>query len=277
MYSREKTKIKICSFSAILVVVCFLMGDASFAEEKSEGISIKMKEVSLEQSYQEVLLENRKLKNELNAKEKELKDINSRTTLYATRVSALNDKVETLQAELGKQKEKMSEMKAPEEATQELESLKKAFDYSIEENERLKQELKDLEEESKGNLKLSKLRQVKKEVQKANYNIRKLSSEKEKLMAETGKMHYNLAIMLFDSGDYEKAAYEYERALEFLPNDTDIYYNLAVIYDYYLDDGTKAIEYYKYYLKKCANPRKPLMIKERIAHNEMKIITDPGM
>ena len=91
--------------------------------------------------------------------------------------------------------------------------------------------------------------------------LRFLSSEKESLKERNGKLHYNLGTFYFQKARYQDAAYEFESALNFLASDPDIFYNLAVIYDYYLQDREKAIDYYMKYLQE--NPDASMRILSR--------------
>jgi len=79
--------------------------------------------------------------------------------------------------------------------------------------------------------------------------LKPLSQEGERFRKEVLKFHYNKAFAYDQSGEYEKAVVEYRNALAVAPDDADIYYNLAILYDEYLFDKRKAIEHYQAYLK----------------------------
>ena len=63
------------------------------------------------------------------------------------------------------------------------------------------------------------------------------------------KRHYNLAIIYENSGRYREAAEEYEKSLELSPDDADIHYNLALVYDDHIQNNTKAAFHYNRYLE----------------------------
>ncbi len=94
-----------------------------------------------------------------------------------------------------------------------------------------------------------------------------IAGELEKSREKAGKLHYNLGNMYFKAGDYEKAAYEYEHASQLLPMDPDVYYNLGVVYDYHLNDGKKAQEYYQKHLRLNPGSDMSLFVKERISES----------
>ena len=101
--------------------------------------------------------------------------------------------------------------------------------------------------------------------------VKEISAETERLKEENGKLHYNLGNILFKNGEYKKAAYEYEYALSHMPDDPDLYYNLAVINDYYVGDTQKAAHFYSEFLKRQPNAKDALHIKERIAEKNLEI------
>ena len=61
--------------------------------------------------------------------------------------------------------------------------------------------------------------------------------------------HYNLALGYDRADRFGEAVREYKKALEIDFNDADTHYNLAIIYDDYLNDKEKAIKHYQRYLE----------------------------
>ncbi len=82
----------------------------------------------------------------------------------------------------------------------------------------------------------------------------KLNEAKQRLgdiNKQTMKFHYNLALMYDKMGGYKEAIEEYEKALELTPDDSDIHYNLGIVYDDHIKDKEKAIFHYQRYLDLC--------------------------
>ena len=78
------------------------------------------------------------------------------------------------------------------------------------------------------------------------------------------KRYYNLAIIYENTGRYKEAAQEYEKALELSPNDADIHYNLAIVYDDHLEEHEKAILHYRRYLELSPNATDGAIVTEWI-------------
>lgn len=68
------------------------------------------------------------------------------------------------------------------------------------------------------------------------------------------KFHYNYALLYDNMGMYKEAICEYEKALEYNPDDPDTHYNLGIVYDNHIKDKEKAIYHYNKYLEFCDDP-----------------------
>ncbi|MEK6563618.1 MAG: tetratricopeptide repeat protein [Candidatus Omnitrophota bacterium] len=66
---------------------------------------------------------------------------------------------------------------------------------------------------------------------------------------EDSDLHYNLAVMYLKNNQYAHAAGSLKKAVSLNPKDKNAYYNLAVLYESYLNDKKRALEYYSRYLK----------------------------
>jgi len=84
-----------------------------------------------------------------------------------------------------------------------------------------------------------------------NSQLKPISQEDEQFRKQALKFHYNAGFAYDQNQQFELARVEYEKALEAMPDDADVHYNLAIIYDEYLLDKKKAIEHYYAYLKFC--------------------------
>ena len=93
-----------------------------------------------------------------------------------------------------------------------------------------------------------------KEANKAYYekDFDKAMSLYEKLLSfvkENSNLHYNLGVIYLRKGKYKKAIEEFKRATQINPKNADAYYNLGIIYESFLGDRNEAIDYYKKYLR----------------------------
>ncbi len=57
--------------------------------------------------------------------------------------------------------------------------------------------------------------------------------------------HYNLGILLREQGDFKGAEAVYLRAIDLAPAFQDAHFNLAVLYDLYLNEPAKAVRHYQ--------------------------------
>ncbi len=62
-------------------------------------------------------------------------------------------------------------------------------------------------------------------------------------------LYYNLAVVYLKNNQYADAAGSLKKALSLNPKDKNAYYNLAVLYESYLNDKRQALEYYSRYLR----------------------------
>jgi tetratricopeptide (TPR) repeat protein len=62
-------------------------------------------------------------------------------------------------------------------------------------------------------------------------------------------IYYNMGIALREAGEFRKAEQSYKTALVIFPDFMDAHYNLAVLYDLYLNQPNEAIEHYRRYLE----------------------------
>ena len=69
-----------------------------------------------------------------------------------------------------------------------------------------------------------------------------------KLPRENTTLHYNLGVVYTQKRDFQKAIVEFQKVLEYSPEDAESNYNLGVIYGEYLNDRQKALKYFKKFL-----------------------------
>jgi len=82
----------------------------------------------------------------------------------------------------------------------------------------------------------------------ANRQLLDVAREKDKAIKETADMHYNLGVFYIDQKNFERATVEFEKAVEWRPEDALSHYNLGLIYSEHLRDEEKAITNFQRYL-----------------------------
>ena len=151
------------------------------------------------------------------------------------------------------------EGKAKEESFKKR-ARKKALDFFAEKMaleqqiKRVKAELEGSDQETQELLTKmgeSKQMNVKLKLEKGEGNNQSdvMDQEDEEFREETLKFHYNAGLAYDQKQQFDLALIEYEKALEIAPDDADVHYNLAILYDENLGDKRKAIEHYRAYLK----------------------------
>lgn len=140
-------------------------------------------------------------------------------------------------------RKKWLEFFAEKEALEkQIKSVKAELEESVQENQEF---LTKLDESSQMIIKL-KLGEG-----EENSQLKPISQEDEQFRKQALKFHYNAGFAYDQNQQFELARIEYEKALEAMPDDADVHYNLAILYDEYLLDKKKAIEHYYAYLKFC--------------------------
>ena len=113
-----------------------------------------------------------------------------------------------------------------------------------------------------------KTEELKRELRNTLSELSGQNKEREKLRSDTATMHYNLAVILTEQQNYPAAVLEYEKVLEIRPNDPDAHYNLAIIYDDYVKDNTKALAHYREYVKVVPNAPESERVRQWIKDRE---------
>lgn len=222
---------------------------------------VELKETTMEDSYRKLLEENTILRKKFDVSQDEIKKQNYRIELYADRIRDVTNRLEEAQRKIDT--ELAGKAEAETALVQELESLR-------EENNKLTKLIVQIDMERGEEDYYEKWVETREELDMVSSRLENDSVEKERLRQENGKIHFNLGTIFFEKGDYERATYEFERALILMPNDTDAMYNLAVIYDYYVKDPIKAKQYYQNYTNMAGTGANKLSIKERMIDNDLQ-------
>lgn len=83
----------------------------------------------------------------------------------------------------------------------------------------------------------------------ANQEAISLYQEAITALAPNANLYYNLALEYLKTKRFREAAQAFKRAIQLNPRDKDAYFNLAVLYESYLNDKKQALGYYSQYLK----------------------------
>jgi len=110
-----------------------------------------------------------------------------------------------------------------------------------------------------------------KELAKAKYlkqKVEKEKTEKEKseqqLQKEVITIRHTLGLTYQKTGHYKKAEGEYLRILSLDPNNSNVHYNLGVLYDDCLNNKKKAIYHYRQYVELSPEAKDVKLVKEWI-------------
>jgi len=95
--------------------------------------------------------------------------------------------------------------------------------------------------------------------------VQEISRENERLRSENAQLHYNVGVVLVRQREYERAAKEFQRAVELAPDQPLSYFNLGKLYSEYLDDSQKAVSYFEHYLQLRPDADDADWVKQNIA------------
>lgn len=210
---------------------------------------------SLESSLDSALKENLSLM-------RKSKSASEETAALSRQVAVKNNQIDALVAERT-QSAALREKQAGDfqEKIKSLESEIGRYKAEIEKADKKARELNEKYSRDKNELQ-SDLARLDKERKKLSEML--ALRENDALLQETAKMHYNLANLLVQTRQYDKAVHEYSRALQLLPNDSEAHYNLAVIYDLYGNDPISAVNHYRRCLELDPYNKNRKQMEERI-------------
>ena len=242
----------------------------AFAPTSEAGVQ------TLLSTLNETLEENRKIRESLKTLQQALEEKtieNSRLTGQIQKLEAvsiqgsqqLNEKVGQLRSELDKSAE----------AIQKSEAEKQAFDKGKQqildemgqlqkENQKIEELLKTalLKEEKEELLKL--IQHNEKSALEAVKRVAEVNAVNETLRQELDEAYFKLGNSLFEMRNFEGAAEEYKKAIQWNPAHAWAHHNLGVVYDYYLNRTDWALIEYQKYLDYEPAPEKAHEIRRRI-------------
>lgn len=133
--------------------------------------------------------------------------------------------------ELEEKQKVMEQEMLRSEATTELykrqsAELKEKYDDSRTQNKNLEKKLEDLPKK-----------------------FAELARENKILVKRSSVMHYNLGVFYTQNREFDRAVAEFEKAVELNPDDSGSYFNLGYIYAEHLQNRSRAVSYFKNFLK----------------------------
>jgi len=90
-------------------------------------------------------------------------------------------------------------------------------------------------------------------------------------------IHLQRGVEAYERGDYKRALNAFHKALQFNPDDPKLHLYIAELYDDYLDDKLKAIDYYNRFLERSKDEQLNEWVREWIAQAEADLAGEaPG-
>jgi chromosome segregation ATPase len=173
---------------------------------------------------------------------------------YEGKVASLQNEKLTLQNQLNdyktkelewqkNQQELAGEINNKDKSIQDLKASVKEYPSKLDEMKKLNAEI---QERNKVLFNDNKL--FKKKIDGYSRKLYQVAVLKERLLKENAILHYNLGVFYLQQQQYNEAIREFEKDLEFNPDDAAAHYNLGLIYAEYLDNKPKAIKHFKRYI-----------------------------
>ena len=106
----------------------------------------------------------------------------------------------------------------------------------------------------------------------ADHALAKLSeteNENEKMKVELEEIYLQVGNAMYEEKNYEGAIKQYKRVIEINPSNANAHHNLAVIYDFYKNEHSLAIDHYEKFLKLSPADETANQIRERILDIEL--------
>jgi tetratricopeptide (TPR) repeat protein len=231
------------------------------------------------QNFSQDKEEVRRAKDEVERIKSKIKEVEVQKEDLGRKIMGLNEHVASLQKERGELLDTIAELekhiekreieyKIVEKIQGDMRRMRVEENKLMRQKQQLEEKIKRLESEkvalkAEAEIYLRQIREQKSlysEALRTNKRLEKKLSEVPKkfaeiarenkvLIKETALMHYNLGVFYIEEGQYKRAIAELEKAVELNPEDAYAYFNLGYIYAEYLVERSKAIDYFRQYLK----------------------------
>ncbi|OIO39627.1 MAG: hypothetical protein COT00_01950 [Candidatus Omnitrophica bacterium CG07_land_8_20_14_0_80_50_8] len=184
-----------------------------------------------------LLKESESLKTQLQGKVEnsvQFKKVDGENKALKVNIKNLNDTIKILNNQLKKAEDRIKKINGRDvKFGQQLEAARKSLRQVVAEKERLIKVNQDMN----------------KAVAVAPDRFRNMAEENKKLLSETAEMHYNLGVFYTENKKYTIAVKEFQRALDFNPNNAKVHYNLGYLYSEEFDRHDEALAHFKRFLE----------------------------
>ncbi|HNX68598.1 MAG TPA: tetratricopeptide repeat protein [Candidatus Omnitrophota bacterium] len=208
-------------------------------ETLEENRKIRQNMRDLQAAFEKVTVEKSDLTNQMRKVEQ--------FTIQRTRDS--NKAIEDLKGQLETSQKEIQKFQT--ESEQAAENRKKAeaeLAKLNEQNTKLQELLKGAILESERAEILGRMKKNDEQVQKAVTLLSGMDVENVELRDQLVRSYFELGNICYDLGRYDEAILQFQRALRWNPNHAWAHHNLAIVYDYHINDSKKARDEYQAYL-----------------------------
>ncbi|MFH1790701.1 MAG: tetratricopeptide repeat protein [Candidatus Omnitrophota bacterium] len=244
----------------LLGTVSLVPDRAVFAENESP---VMVTEISFQDSFKKAVEENDRMRKKNEELEDKLRVYYARNSMYAERIKILSAEAEKVTAAL-------EDRRTLEKEKIELEARVTAMQDELAKL----QELNDIQTKRTIEAEMRVEAAAKPKGKKKGIKRADMAGLNEEERKAAGAQKYNEANALFRIGNYEKASEKYEESLEYVPDDPDTLYNLAVTYDYFYLKPDKAVVVYEKYVERYPDADNIAYMKERLVANRLKATFD---
>ncbi len=228
-----------------------MLGDKARSEELSAALEEAKKDAAtIRKENQELLDQNLLLKEKKNDLEMIQKQLLREKEQLAESLEKAKDasgirRLEQEKAALKKENTDLSNgLKAAKAEINKLKESQAAFKDEV---RQLTAKVKDLDDRYAEAVKKNKA--LEQRVEDAPHKFAEIARQNKVLIRRTSNMHYNLGVFYLQQKEYNRAAAEFEKAVELTPDDAYAHFNLGYIYAEYLVNRTRAVEHFRQYLR----------------------------
>ncbi len=271
--------------ASILFLVCCMVGNPALlagnpSGNQSSGSGAPSVE-TLMTTLNETLTENRKIRSNMDSLQNALEKMTIENNVLTSQLNKIEssksqentqgkERVATLEQQLTGLSENLKKL---EIQNQEFDQKKKIAEDKLaaikKENKMLQGLLGTSILASERDQYVKIIEETEKAATQAVQQLSEVNLENQKLKHELTEAHFHLANTFTEARYYKSAVEEYRKALLFDPANPWLHYNMAVLYDYYLEDNEKALLHYREFLHLKPAQEKARKVRERVLDLKM--------